>query len=60
MALMSLIVAVPVNQLSASPKKGRQLLLIPLLETGIPLNEGFSEKLGGCLNEWLVRGVDAI
>ena len=40
MLLTSLVVAVPVNQLSASPKKGRRLLLIHLLETGTLLNEG--------------------
>ena len=33
--------AVPVNQLSASLKKGRRLLLICLLETKTPLNEGY-------------------
>ena len=38
--LTSIVVAVPVNQQSASPKKGRRLLLICLLETGTPSNEG--------------------
>ena len=40
MVLTSLVVAVTVNQLSASPMKGRRLLFICLLETGILLNEG--------------------
>ena len=40
MPLTSLVVVVPVNQQSVSPKKGRRLLLIHLLETKTLLNEG--------------------
>ena len=38
--LTPLAVVVPVNQLSASPRKGRRLLLVYLLETKTPSNEG--------------------
>ena len=42
--LTSLVVAVPVNQQNASPRTGRRFLLICLLETKTPLNEGFFFK----------------
>ena len=51
MVLTSLAVAVPVSQLSASPKKGRRLLM-HLLGTGIPSNEGSFLEV-----EWLPEGV---
>ena len=38
--LTSLVIAVPVIQLSASPKKGRRLLLVHLLKGDIPLKVG--------------------
>ena len=38
--LTSFVVAVPMSQLSASPNKGRRLLLVHLLEAGTPSKEG--------------------
>ena len=40
MSLTSLVVAVLVSQLRASPKKGKRLLLVHLLKSDIPLKEG--------------------
>ena len=40
MLLTSLVIAVPVSQLSASPKKGWKLFLIHLLEARTPSKEG--------------------
>ena len=39
MMLMSLVVAVPVSQLRALPKKGNRLLLVHLLLFEVPSNE---------------------
>ena len=38
--LTSLVVAVPVSQLSASPKKGRRFLLVHLLKGDMPSKVG--------------------
>ena len=48
MLLTSLVVAVPVSQLSAFPKKGKMLLLVHLLKDDMPL------KIGSLLRSWVV------
>ena len=44
--LTPLVVAVPVSQLSASPKKGGRLILVCLLEVETPLKEGSFFRCG--------------
>ena len=61
MLLTSLVVAVPINQLSPPPKKGRDTFSHTLARD---LNSVkgmlFLEKLSGCLKKWLVAGVNAV
>ena len=45
--LTSLVVAVPVSQLSPSPKKGRRLLLVHLLKVDMPSKAG--SLLSSCI-----------
>ena len=40
-SLTSLVMALPVNQLRASPKKGKKLLLVHFLKGDMPLKEGY-------------------
>ena len=41
MFVTSLVMAVPVSQMKASPKKGKRLLLMHLLKGDMPLKEGY-------------------
>ena len=59
---MYLFMAVPVSQLSVSPKKGKRLILVHFLKGDMPLKEGFllsswvtvSVIMYRCCPNWLI------